>query len=478
MTQLPNSNQRGGPPPIVYIALALGLAAGGYWFFRHRPALPGFSLPKLDIPAQIPTGLGQGTPDPGLTISRGDRRLFGDNPNQNLQQGIAAFKAGDYGTAVSQFTAARQALRTDPEALIYLNNARLGSQPALGIGVVVPIADSANVAREILRGVAQAQTEALQAGIPLRVLIADDGNDPARATAIAHTLIEDGSIIAVIGHGTSRTTLAAAPLYQQAKLPMIAPTSTTTELATIPRQGANFIFRVVPSDQFTGTALARYMLSTGKNKPVVFYNSQSSYSKSLLDVFSTTLGLEGGQVVKTVDLSQPNPGNELPRSGADALVLFPDSTTFEPAIAVVQANQGKLPVLAGDSFYRIETLQQAGFSLTGAVLAVPWHRQKALPQFIQAANQLWGADINWRTALSYDALQVIRSAQAAGQITAAMGVQGRSRLEQVLANPGFSSQGSTGKIIFLPSGDRNATVLLVKIKPGARSGAGFDFAPL
>ncbi len=473
MTHQPTSNHRGGPPPIVYIALVLALGAGAYWFLRHQPSPSGLTPPRLEIP-----GLGKGDRNTGLSISRGDRPLFADNPNQNLQQGTAAFSSGDYATAASQFAAARQAMRNDPEALIYLNNARIGSQAALGIAVVVPIADSANVAREILRGVAQAQSEALQAGTPIRVLIADDGNDPDRATAIANTLIKDESIIAVIGHGTSRTTLAAAPLYQQANLPMIAPTSTTTELATIPRQGGNFLFRVVPSDQFTGTSLARHMLSTGKNKPVIFYNSQSSYSKSLLDVFSTTIGLEGGQVVKTVDLSQPNPEGQLQNSGADSLILFPDSTTFNQAIAVAQANQGKLPIFAGDSVYRIETLQKAGSSLQGAVLAVPWHQQRALPQFIQAAAQLWGGDINWRTALSYDAFQVVRSAQTTGQINVAMGMEGRSKLEQVLVNPSFSSQGSTGKIIFLPSGDRNATVLLVKIKPGQRSGTGFDFVPL
>ncbi|XGB42320.1 MAG: ABC transporter substrate-binding protein [Nodosilinea sp. LVE1205-7] len=473
MTNQSTSNQRGGPPPIVYIALVLGLTAGGYWFFRHPSAPSGLTLPKLEIP-----GLGKGSKDSGLSISRGDRSLFTDSTNQNLQEGIAAFSAGDYSAAATQFAAARQRMHTDPEPLIYLNNARIGSQTALGVAVVVPISDSANVAREILRGVAQAQSEALQAGIPIRVLIADDGNEPERATAIANALIKDETIVAVIGHGTSRTTLAVAPLYQQANLPLIAPTSTTTELATIPRQNGNFIFRVVPSDQFTGTSLARYMLSRGKNQPLVVYNSQSSYSKSLLEVFSTTLGLEGGQVVKTIDLSQPNPENALQNSGADALVLFPDSTTFDLAISVVQANQGKLPIFAGDSFYRIETLQKAGSSLQGAVLAVPWHRQKALPQFIQAANQLWGGDINWRTALSYDAFQVLRTAQATGQITGLMGVQGRSKLEQVLASPGFFSQGSTGKIIFLPSGDRNATVLLVQIKPGKRSGTGFDFLPL
>lgn len=142
---------------------------------------------------------------------------------------------------------------------------------------------------------AQAQDEAIQAGVPIKVLVADDRNDSNQATAIANALVQNSAIVGVIGHGTSTTTLAAAPVYQQGQLPMIAPTSTTTELATLARQGGNFVFRVIPSDQFTGTTLARYMLSAGKSRPIIFYNPQSSYSKSLQDAFATTLGLEGAR---------------------------------------------------------------------------------------------------------------------------------------------------------------------------------------
>lgn len=408
--------------------------------------------------------------DVSTALSWGERVLFTDAPNADMQAGATAFAAGDYAPAAAKFEAVRQAVRNDPEALIYLNNARVGTSPALGIAAVVPIGDTPNAARELLRGVAQAQAEAIDSGVPIKVLIADDRNDPEQAAAIATALVKDPAIVGVIGHGTSTTTLAAAPIYQQGQLPMIAPTSTSTELATLPREGGNFIFRVIPSDQFTGTSLVRHMLSAGKTRPIVFYNSQSSYSTSLQAALSTTLGLEGGQVAKLVDLSQGNPPAELAGSGADAVVLLPDSATFDQAIAVAQANQGQLPIWAGDAFYRIEALQKGGASLTNATVVVPWHPQKADGKFTQASASLWGGDINWRTALSYDAFQVLDSA-------AATGTQGRVSLGQALAGQGFMATGTTGAISFLPSGDRNSTVLLVKVQPGSRSGTGFDFVP-
>ncbi|TVQ05621.1 MAG: hypothetical protein EA368_18980 [Leptolyngbya sp. DLM2.Bin27] len=478
-------------PVIAGVGALLFLGALGFTgynaFFRQNASQP-TTQPTTQAPA--PTTPADTTASPAApattsqpgnvtnALSWGDRVLFTDAPNADMQAGAAAFATGDYATATARFEAARQAVRNDPEVLIYLNNARLGATPALGIAAVVPIGDTPNTARELLRGVAQAQDEAIAAGTPVKVLIADDRNDAGQAAAIANALVQDPNVVGVIGHGTSTTTLAAAPIYQQGQLPMIAPTSTTTELATLAREGGNFVFRVIPSDQFTGTTLARHMLSEGKNQPIVFYNSQSSYSKSLQEAFSTTLGLEGGQVVKLVDLSQGNPAAELQGSGADAVVLLPDSATFDAAIAVAQVNQGQLPMLAGDAFYRIEALQKGGNSLTGTVVTVPWHPLKSTPPFAQVAASTWGGDINWRTALSYDAFQALSSARTVGNVAPGSGVQGRTALGQAMAGQGFAASGATGAISFLPSGDRNATVLLVKVEPGSRSGTGFDFVPL
>ncbi|MBE9159428.1 ABC transporter substrate-binding protein [Nodosilinea sp. LEGE 06152] len=479
-------------PVIAGVGAAIFLAALGFTgynaFFKKDAPAPQATAPAAPVDNSAATGADPTPAAPTSTSSQpanvanalswGDRVLFTDAPNPDMQAGAAAYASGDYATAAARFETARNAVRNDPEALIYLNNAKLGSTPVLGIAVVVPIGDSPNTARELLRGVAQAQDEVIKAGTPFKVLIANDRNDAGQAEAIANALVQDPNVVGVIGHGTSTTTLAAAPIYQQGQLPMIAPTSTTTELATLARNGSNFVFRVIPSDQFTGTTLARHMLSLGKNRPIVFYNSQSSYSKSLQEAFSTTLGLEGGQVAKLVDLSQGNPTAELQGSGADAIVLLPDSATFDAAIAVAQLNQGQLPMLAGDAFYRIEALQKGGASLTGTVVTVPWHPLKSTPPFAQTSSGLWGGDVNWRTALSYDAFQALSSARTVGNVTPAQGQQGRAAIGQALAAQGFSANGSTGAISFLPSGDRNTTVLLVEVRPGTRSGTGFDFVPL
>jgi ABC-type branched-subunit amino acid transport system substrate-binding protein/tRNA A-37 threonylcarbamoyl transferase component Bud32 len=415
-------------------------------------------------------------------ISAGDRILFASTANPDKEAGVRAIASGDLKTAVNQLQAAVQVDRTDPETLIYLNNARLGTARAVSIAAVVPISDNLSAAAEILRGIAQAQDEAIKAGVPLKVVIADDGNDENRAQAIARSLIADTSILAVVGHGTSKTSIAVAPIYSQNQMVAIAPTSTSIELATVPRRpdGVNYFFRTIPSDQFTGTALARYMLNTmKKSRAAVFYNSKSSYSKSLQTAFSTTLILEGGQVVKEVDLSDPNSTAHLDGIAADVLVLFPDSDTINLSLEVAKNNQKRLPLIGGDALYNTDLLKQDGAALSGAIISVPWHFADSKNQnFALLAKDLWGIDVNWRTAMSYDAAQVLRMGRSIGKIAPYSGQAGRVMLAKTLAGADFKVSGATGEIRFLSSGDRNSNVVLLQIVPDSKSGTGYDFVPV
>jgi len=105
------------------------------------------------------------------------------------------------------------------------------------------------------------------------------------------------------------------------------------------------------------------------------------------------------------------------------------------------------------------------------VLAVPWHIL-ADPQaeFPKAATQVWGREVNWRTALAYDASKALIAGIERNPT--------RTGVQQALSSPEFSATGSSGDIKFLPSGDRNRPVQLVKIQPGTRTPWGFEFVPV
>ena len=105
------------------------------------------------------------------------------------------------------------------------------------------------------------------------------------------------------------------------------------------------------------------------------------------------------------------------------------------------------------------------------VLAIPWHiYSNRDSKFAQDATQLWKGDVNWRTAMSYDAAEVLIAGIKINPT--------RTGLQQALASPSFVSRGAGKDIRFLPSGDRNQAVQLVTIESAPDLDFHYRFMPL
>lgn len=461
---------------LLSLFVTLALVATGIWWFTSRSGIPLDSL--------APNQSQSGEKRPKLSqqpvqerISAGEKRLIPLDATPEKQAAIRAIASGNYQQAVTQLEASLKRDRNDPEALIYLNNARIGNQKSYTIATSVPIGSDVNAAQEILRGVAQAQNQINQAGgiqgIPLKVLIANDDNNPDVANQVATAFVKNTEVLGVIGHYASDVTLATADTYQSGELVAISPISTSVKLSG----RSPYVFRTVPSDYIAARALADYMLQTlNQQKVAVFYNSQSGYSQSLKSEFVTAVSLGGGQVVNEFDLSDPNFNaaqsvNQTIQTGAQALMLAVNTGTLDKALQVIQVNGKRLSLLGGDDVYTPKTLQLGGLAAENMVLAIPWHiLGNPQAQFPQVANQLWGGEVNWRTAMAYDAAMALIGAIEQNPT--------RTGVQQALLSPNFSAAGAAGAIRFLPSGDRNQGVQLVTIQAGQRTSFGYEFVPV
>ncbi|MDJ0843275.1 ABC transporter substrate-binding protein [Crocosphaera sp.] len=411
-----------------------------------------------------------------LEISQGENPLIKDEGTEKKKIAAQAIAEKNYQEAIQELTQSLQNNPNDPEALIYLNNAQIANNKSYDLAVVAPIKTNPNGAKEILRGVAQAQQEINQLGgikgTPLKIIIANDNNSPEMAKQMAQELANNSEILGIIGHWSSDVTLASADIYQSEKLVAISPISTSVELSSF----GNYIFRTIPSDRFSGSALSRYMVNQlGMNKAAIMFNSQSNYSQSLKDEFTKSLFSDGGEVVGEFDLSRPdfNPRNDWQQAknqGTEVLMLALTTDTLDQALEVIKINKNELFLLGGDDGYNAQLLEQGGADVVGMVLAIPWHiaAHKNDP-FVQVAQQLWGGEINWRTALAYDAtLAFINGLERTSNPT-------RQSLQETLSQADFSFQGASGSVNFLPSGDRNQAVQLVIIKENNLSEFGYKF---
>ena len=454
---------------VLSLLITAGLIVSGLWLFRNNFKLNSSSLPS----SQKEQPASDSRAD---RISLGNKILVTADANPDKQAGVQAFAKGDFVTASSKFQSALQSNRNDPEALIYYNNAQVSNSNPVKIAVSVPIGGNLDVAKEILRGVAQAQDETNKSNnLKLQVEIANDDNDPAIAQQIATEFVKDTSILAVVGHNASNASIAAAPVYQQGGLVMISPTSFAQNLSGI----GSYVFRTVPSIGFVADSLSRYVIKTAnKTNTAICIDLKAIDNVSFKEEFVKAVSAAGGKINPTVcDLSAAdfNPSTAISQaisSGADSLVIAPHVNRIDRALEVAQANQGKLTLFGSSTLYTFKTLQAGQGAVNGMVLAVPWH-PTAIPgnPFPSNAAKLWGGSVNWRSATAYDAIQAIISGLKAGNSS-------RDGLQKALSSPNFSANGATGTIQFLPTGDRNGSAILLKVQPGNQSSAGYEFVPL
>ena len=417
---------------------------------------------------------------PQARTSIGDRILVTAHSNAAKQSGIQAYAKGDYLTAEANFRASLNSDRNDPEAVIYLNNAIAAkTETSYRIGVSVPIGGNLGVAEEILRGVAQAQTEINSSGgingKLLTVKIANDDNNPELAQEIADDFVRDRQVLAVVGHNDSNASIAAAPIYQEAGLIMMTPTSSAEELSTM----GDYIFRSTPSTRDLAETLAQYAVKTvGKEKIAVCADSNAKASVSFKENFTWAVYNYGGKVAPLdCDLSAANflPSaipSQAVSQGADALLVAPSVRKVDEAVEIVAANENRLALFGSHSMNSYKTLKEGQKAANSMVLSVPWYTPQSDNSFVDNARELWKGGVNWRTAMAYDATKTLSKAMARNTNVE------RKALQQALAKPEFKAQGASSEVSFLPSGDRNLRGTLVKIQPGKKSGTGYDFVSL
>lgn len=395
-------------------------------------------------------------------VSLGELSL---NPLSNAplkQAAIDEMKRENFPAAVKLLEKARQADKADPETLIYLNNARIGKEQAFTIAVVVPIRTQPQPSIEVLRGIAQAQDRINRTkGMKLRIAIASDDAKPELATAIASQLVNDSSILGVIGHGTSDTTYAAGKIYQAGELVAISPVSSAKDLSGF----SQYVFRTMPSDELPAKQLAAHMIQRLKKRRVaIFFNSKNRYSRSLTDSFKDALYYgDKGQVVAEIDLSDPaieiaESVNQAIKKGAEAILLAPNTEFLDRALLVINANQKRLPILAGDALYSSRILTELGNLATGMTVAIPSAQtQLQNSPFEQQARSIWGRPAQWRSALGYDATQAM--------IAALQKAPTRNGIRATLSTSNFAAIGAVNPVRFTSNGDREMAITLVRVTP-------------
>jgi eukaryotic-like serine/threonine-protein kinase len=480
---------------ITIIAIPL-LLLGGYVIYKNTRPQP----PEITQETPISSSSNACDLQVGDDLSCGEEPLFPGTSSQAKRDGIRYFKEGNYQESINALEEARKQDSGDPESLIYLNNARLASQKTdtYTIAIVLPLnSGNEDLSKEALRGIAQLQNEINEQknngkinGKGLRVLIANDLSNRDKAREVSQTLINKKDILAVVGHYLSETTYAALPTYQSKNLVLISYGSTSIELSN--KKG---FFRVVPTTTSTAQKLGDYLEK--KIKPLkvsVFYNSGSTYSKSISQDFKTNLEIKGGDVqlldklcINHDTFDAQKILQEVEQYGAKAIALFPDGNSCTDSLpntlALIRENKKRYRIVVSWSLSRHAVLNQGQLvDRESLLMGHFWHRLNPKNDhftYLQKAREIYGQSvlnkegISGISVLSYDVGKVL--------VTALQNINQPSResIRDYLAKPDFKAQGATGKISFNGSDRRENISLLLKVVPSIGcNNIGYSFVPI
>lgn len=124
-------------------------------------------------------------------------------------------------------------------------------------------------------------------GCQIELRTFDTEGDPQKATAIAPQIVDDASIIGLVGPAFSGETKATGGVFDQAGL--VAATASATNV-TLSEQGWKTFLRGLANDGVQGPSVANYMKNTLGDKKICVVDDSTDYGTGLAKAVRDTLG--------------------------------------------------------------------------------------------------------------------------------------------------------------------------------------------
>jgi len=300
-------------------------------------------------------------------------------------------------------------------------------------------------------------------GRPLKLVYEDNQTKAGESATAAKKLISRDKVIALIGEVSSGRSLEAAPVAQQAKIPMIAPAATNPKVT----QAGNYIFRVCFIDPFQGTVMAKFAKEDLKVKKVAVLSSVSNaYSLGLAKFFKETFVAGGGEIVTEKNLAEGDKDfraqlTAVKAAGVEA-VYVPCYYT-EAALIVRQARDLGLtmPFFGGDGWEDEQLLKIGGDAMNGCFYSTHFSAENTDPvvaAFTAKYKARWNNESPGAfSALGYDAVYVIADA-----IKRAGGTDGPKLRDALAATKDFPGISGVTTIDKDRNASKSATIIALK----------------
>jgi branched-chain amino acid transport system substrate-binding protein len=297
----------------------------------------------------------------------------------------------------------------------------------------------------------------------LEVLIEDDQGRPEQAKTVVSKLVNQDKVNVILGEATSTNSLAAAPVAQEAKIPMISHGSTNEQVTAV----GNYIFRICFIDSFQGAVMAKFAASNLQAKTAAIVGDvNSTYSKGLTEVFEQEFTKLGGKIVSKQSYTQNDPdfkGQLTTIRAAGPDVIYIPGYYGQVGIIAKQARElgMTMPLLGGDGWDAPEIWKLGGAGLKNTYISNHYAADNPAPEvqnFVRSYQARFGTPPDSMAVLAYDAVKLLADA-----IRRAGGTESEKLRDAIAQTKDFPAV--TGKISINEKRDAVKLAVVLELDP-------------
>jgi branched-chain amino acid transport system substrate-binding protein len=308
-------------------------------------------------------------------------------------------------------------------------------------------------------------------GKKIRLVVEDDQGRAEDAASVVTKLITRDDVVAVIGENSSNQSLAAAPVCQNNKVPMISPSSTNPNVT----KKGDYIFRVCFTDPYQGKALATFARTNLKaNHVAILRDNKNDYSVGLAEVFRAQFTSMGGKIVAEQSYSggdtEFRPQLTAIKAANPEVIFVPGFYTEVGQIAQQARELGiNQPMVGGDGWDAPALLDIGKEALNGYYFSDHYffdEPRPAVQQFVAAIRKKYNQSPAANAALGYDAVHILANA-----ITQTGSLDKKQIRDHIASTKDY--QGVSGVITMGSDRDPIKPVAMIRIDNGKTSFAGW-----
>ena len=249
-------------------------------------------------------------------------------------------------------------------------------------------------------------------GRPIVLVTEDNQSKAGESATIVKKFISRDKVVAVLGEIVSSRTLEAAPICQNARIPLVSPGATAPEVTT----KGDYIFRACFIDPFVGTITAKFAKETLKvRRAAVLSSVSSAQSVGLAKFFRERFTADGGVVALEQKFGEGDKDfraqlTAIKAAGVDG--IFVPAYYTEAALICKQARELGLaiPLFGTDGWESDEFVAIGGAAVEGCYIVTHYSAENTSPRvasFNDRFRRRWGAGSNALCALGYDAAMML-----------------------------------------------------------------------